>query len=897
MDEILREFLTETSDTIESVDRELVRFEREPNNETVLAHIFRLVHTIKGTCGFLGLPRLEALSHAAESMISRFREGSPVTSDAVTLTLATIDRIKEILKALEDTAAEPEGDDVDLISNLERQVEERRRAAAAQTNAEAFSIPLTAPSAEAVRPAPSAPPVQPPRQDAPPAQPARPPQRRDAAPAAAVDVPSRPPVNKARAAEQVRTALAAAERPAGPGIQSIRVGLDTLESLMTMVSELVLTRNQLIEIARRSENLDFKVPLQRLSSVTAELQERVMKTRMQPISTAWQKLPRLARDLATELNKEIELELSGADTELDRQVLELVKDPFTHLLRNAADHGIETPGERLLNGKPARGVIRVSAAHESGTITIEVSDDGRGLDINRVAAKALERGLVTPAELERMTEDRIARFIFEPGFTTVSKVSHVSGRGVGMDVVRSNIELIGGSVDIRWTPGQGTAFTMKIPLTLAIVAALIVETGGQRFAIPQAGIIELVQARTSTEQRLESINGRSLLRLREQLVPVVRLSAILGSEPAGRAGLVEDGFIVVMKVGKRTFGVAVDAVFHTEEIVVKPMSGLLRSMSVFSGNTILGDGAVILILDPNGLVSRVGDAPAQSRQESEETAPARKRLHEEKSSFLVFRAGQGELKAVPLAAVTRLEEIDATRIESVGGRRVVQYRGELMPIVTAGDGMTVRASGMQPVLVFSERDKTAGLAVDEIVDIVEDHLEVRTTGHGPGIIGSAVIRGRATEILDIAHFLPFAYPDWFADEGARKPARTRRVLLVDGAPFFRGMLLPVLKAAGFEVVALAEIEAALSLLRRGDPFDVIIADIEATTPNGLDLVEALQGDHHLEHVPVVGIASKARHGLTERARSLGLSDVVLKFDRPGLIEAIIEAIESRELAA
>lgn len=875
MDEILREFLTETSDTIESVDRELVRFEREPNNETVLAHIFRLVHTIKGTCGFLGLPRLEALSHAAESMISVFREGSPVTADAVTLTLATIDRIKDILKALEDTQAEPNGDDVDLITRLEREIDDRRREAAAQTNAQAFGVPVSPPA-----PTPPAAPV--PEAVAPEPEPV-------ARPAAGLS-----------AADHLRHAAAAAGRPSGPsapGIQSIRVGLDTLESLMTMVSELVLTRNQLVEIAKRGENADFKVPLQRLSSVTAELQERVMKTRMQPISTAWQKLPRLARDLATELDKEFELELAGGDTELDRQVLELVKDPFTHLIRNAADHGIEPPGERLLKGKPARGVIRVTASHESGAIAIEVADDGRGLDISRIAAKALERGIVTPAELDRMSEERIARFIFEPGFTTASRVSHVSGRGVGMDVVRSNIELIGGSVDVRWTPGLGSVLTMKIPLTLAIVAALIVEVAGQRFAIPQPAIVELVQARTSTEQRLSAINGRSLLRLRDQMVPVVRLSSILSGDQDGRQQEPDDGFIVVMKVGKRIFGVIVDAVFHTEEIVVKPMSGLLRSMSIVSGNTILGDGTVILILDPNGLLAKIGDAPAQNRADAEETAPIRKRLHEEKSSVLVFRAGRGELKAIPLAAVTRLEEIEASKIETVGGRSVALYRGELIPIITVTEGMQVRGSGIQPVLVFTEGDKTAGLAVDEIVDIVEDHLDIRRTGQAPGIIGSAVIRGHATEILDVAHFLPFAYPDWFAEQGPARPARTRRVLLVDGAPFFRGMLAPVLKAAGYEVVALAEIDAALTLLRRGDAFDIVVADVESPGSNGLNLAEIIQSEHHLDPVPVVGLASRVSADILERARALGLSDIVAKFDRPGLIEALSEALASVDIAA
>ncbi|GGH29125.1 ATPase [Alsobacter metallidurans] len=871
MDDVLREFLTETFETVENVDRELVQFEREPNNATMLAHIFRLVHTIKGTCGFLGLPRLEALSHAAESLISRFREGAPVTTEAVTLILLTIDRIKMILRTLEESQAEPDGQDTDLIDELTARAEGR------ETEQTIGDQPQPEPAVAA---------------------------RAPSAQIAPTPIISDPPQDGIEHAEAQRSraqpSKAAPARPNGQGgansAQSIRVGLDTLEGLMTMVSELVLTRNQLVELARHDENSDFKGPLQRLSSVTAELQERVMKTRMQPISTAWQKLPRLVRDLCAELGKDIELALTGAETELDRQVLELIKDPFTHLIRNAADHGIETPEERRLVGKPARGTIRISAVHESGTITIEVADDGRGLDVGKIAAKALERGLVGPGELERMSDERIARFIFEPGFTTVSHVSHVSGRGVGMDVVRTNIELIGGSVDVRWVPGEGSTLTMKIPLTLAIVAALIIEAGGQRFAIPQVAVLELVQPRATSEHRLESINGTWLLRLRETLLPVVRLSAILGLDPVGERFDPEDGFVVVLKLGKRSFGLVVDKVFHTEEIVVKPISNILKPINIFSGNTILGDGRVILILDPNGIVQRIGHGPTMTRPERDEVAP-RRRVQEDKTSFLVFRAGQGEVKAVPLAAVTRLEEFDVSKIETVGGRIVAQYRGDLIPIVPAVPGSPLHASGIQPVLVFSEGDRTAGIAVDEIVDIVEDHLDIKATGQAPGIVGSAVIRGRATEIIDVAHFLPLAYPDWFENAAAPAPARSNRVLLVDGAPFFRGMLLPVLKAAGYDVVALAEFDAALALAQRSaDSFAVVVADIESRGRNGFDLAEGLQADRRTAELPIIGLASRLQPAALERARALGIFDVVAKFDRTGLIEALAEATQHREAA-
>ena len=394
--------------------------------------------------------------------------------------------------------------------------------------------------------------------------------------------------------------------------QSIRVSVETLETLMTMVSELVLTRNQLLEIARRHEDSEFKVPLQRLSNVTAELQEGVMKTRMQPIGNAWQKLPRIIRDLAGELHKDIELEMHGAETELDRQVLDLIKDPLTHMVRNSADHGLETTEQRRAANKPEKGTIRLSAYHEGGHIIIEISDDGRGLDTARIKQKVLEKGLANEAEIEKMTEAQVHKFIFAAGFSTAAAVTSVSGRGVGMDVVRTNIDQIGGTIDVKSVPGEGSSFTIKIPLTLAIVSALIVEAGGDRFAIPQLAVIELVRAQSNSEHRIERIKDAAVLRLRNKLLPLIHLKKLLKMEGAAESDP-ENGFIVVTQVGNQTFGIVVDGVFHTEEIVVKPMSTKLRHIAMFSGNTILGDGSVIMIIDPNGIAQTVGSASRAMR--------------------------------------------------------------------------------------------------------------------------------------------------------------------------------------------------------------------------------------------------------------------------------------------
>ena len=626
MDDLLREFLTETNESLDTVDNQLVRFEQDPSDAKILDNIFRLVHTIKGTCGFLGLPRLEALAHAGETLMGKFRDGMSVKAEAVTLILSSIDRIKEILAGLEATETEPEGTDEDLIEQLHAMAEGGSHAEAepapaprrGRTAGCARDDPgscqghagrrrcwnvrcVRAKSRSTTSNAPSARPRPKPARRAGPAPDAR---------AASRAAPSRPKSRKPKAKPAKRAAVAdgadvqEADKIAN---QSIRVNVDTLEHLMTMVSELVLTRNQLLEISRRNEDTEFKVPLQRLSNVTAELQEGVMKTRMQPIGNAWQKLPRIVRDLSGELGKQIELEMHGADTELDRQVLDLIKDPLTHMVRNSADHGLETPAERLAGGKGEQGTIRLSAYHEGGHIIICIADNGRGLNTERIKAKAVSNGLVSEAELEKMTEAQIHKFIFAPGFSTAATVTSVSGRGVGMDVVRTNIDQIGGTIDIKSVAGEGSSVTIKIPLTLAIVSALIVEAAGDRFAIPQLSVVELVRARANSEHRIERIKDTAVLRLRNKLLPLMHLKKLLKIDD-GSSSDPENGFIVVTQVGSQTFGIVVDGVFHTEEIVVKPMSTKLRHIDMFSGNTILGDGAVIMIIDPNGIAKALGAA-------------------------------------------------------------------------------------------------------------------------------------------------------------------------------------------------------------------------------------------------------------------------------------------------
>ncbi len=863
MDDLLREFVTETNESLDVVDVELVRFEQDPNNAKILDNVFRLVHTIKGTCGFLGLPRLEALAHAAETLMGKFRDGLPATNDAVTLILSTIDRIKQILESLEREQREPEGADDDLIADLERMVE--RLAPRAAPAAPRYAVGTLTPQVleRPLRPGEDS------LDDL-----------ERAFRETAVELPAAKP-SKSAPAEAAKDDDAA--KAAG---QSIRVTVDTLEHLMTMVSELVLTRNQLLEIVRRHEDSEFKAPLQRLSNVTAELQEGVMKTRMQPIGNAWQKLPRIVRDLSNELGKQIDLEMQGAETELDRQVLDLIKDPLTHMVRNSADHGLENPDERRAAGKPEHGRIRLSAYHEGGHIIIQIADDGRGLDTALIKAKAIAQGLASEADVEKLTEAQIHKFIFAPGFSTAAKVTSVSGRGVGMDVVRNNIDQIGGTIDVKSVAGVGLSFTIKIPLTLAIVAALIVEAGGDRFAIPQIAVVELVRARAGSEHRVERIKDTAVLRLRDKLLPLARLSQLLGTEPEPRD--FESGFIVVTQVGSQSFGIVVDSVFHTEEIVVKPMSSKLRHIAMFSGNTILGDGSVIMIIDPNGIAQSLGSA-VTSQMDADEAADTRHAAADEQTtSLLVFRAGSSQPKAVPLALITRLEEIDARKIELSNGRHMVQYRGQLMPLVSMNESVRVKGEGAQPLLVFSDGVRSMALVVDEIVDIVEDRLDIQVGGDNSGVLGSAIIKGQATEIIDVGHFLPLAFEDWFRSKEQTRRARPRSLLLIDDSPFFRNMLTPVLQAAGYEVTAAASAPEALAMLKDGRAFDVVITDIEMPEMDGFEFAETLRADPRTADLPIIALSSVVSAEAVERGRQVGFHDYVAKFDRQGLIAALKE---------
>jgi len=872
MDDLLREFLTETGESLAVLDVELVKLEQNPEPQ-ILQNIFRLFHTIKGTCGFLGLPRLESVAHAAENVLGALRDGEiPVTPAAVSLVLESLDNIKSLLGHLEATETEPEGDDGDLINRLNGFLEGGGKAPAARFASAAPDQDEDAPVGEEIGQGASA------GSDD------------EAAPFEAVlpeAAPREPSAPKA-AAEPLKEASIAQ--------QSIRINVDVIETLMTMVSELVLTRNQLLQMVRGKTDSEFNAPLQRLSHVTTELQEGVMKTRMQPIGNAWSKLPRIIRDLSLELGKKIDLQMRGAETELDRQVLEMIKDPLTHIVRNSADHGIEVREARRAAGKSEGGTILLEAFHEGGHIIIRIVDDGGGLPLAKIKSKVLANELATEAELEQMSDQQIYQYIFKAGFSTADKVTNVSGRGVGMDVVRSNIEKIGGTVDVKSAEGKGTTLTIKIPLTLAIISALIVESCGERFAIPQISVVELVRPSTNGEARLEQLNGALVLRLRNRLLPLVSLQEKLRLQPAAEADdtIVDakEKFIIVSQVGSMTIGIIVDRVFDNEEIVVKPVSPLLRNISMISGNTILGDGNVIMILDLNGVAASINADGTFKESNAQSAAHEDEAPEGDRETFLLFRAGGQEPKAVPLTLVARLEDVDVEKIERANGMPVVQYRGSLMPLVPTVPGQEIRTSGRQPVIVFSEGDRNLGLLVDEIVDIVEDRLEVEMSGTGAGMLGSAIIAGAATAVIDVGYYLESAFPNWFAKTPQAEAARQKSLLLIDDSPFFRNMLAPLLSSAGYRVTPVAGAEDAFKLRESGKRFDIIVSDIDMPGMDGFSFAESVRGGGAWQDVPLVALSGRARPSDIERGREVGFVDYVPKFDRNRLLQSLAQTLES-----
>jgi two-component system chemotaxis sensor kinase CheA len=739
-DDLTKEFLIESHENLDRLDRDLVELEKDPQNKDRLSSIFRTIHTIKGTCGFLGFTKLERVSHVGENLLSRLRDLELILNEELTSgLLKMVDAIRQVLQSIEASGTEGDADHAELIALLTRlnqgSVAPARPAVPAPTT-DAVSAAL-AQSSLAV-----------------------------AAPPAAMRA-SNPAPSPASSDEERRTVedrRVGDDRPQSDDHRqsvsdsSLRVDVGLLDRLMNLVGELVLARNQILQFTTTHTNSSFVGATGRLNLVTSELQEGVMKTRMQPIGNIWSKFPRLVRDLATACGKQVQIEMEGKETDLDKTIIEAIKDPLTHVVRNSVDHGIEPPAERLAQGKPAEGRVRLRAFHEGGQINIEISDDGAGINPAKLRVKALQRGLITDDQARAMNDHQLIRLVFLPGFSTAEQITNVSGRGVGMDVVRTNIERIGGQVDIQSTVGKGTTLKIKIPLTLAIIPALMVATGGDRYAIPQVSLLELVRLEgEQTRTEIERIGDAVFYRLRGNLLPLVYLQRELGVE--GRNS--EETNIVVLKASDRQFGLVVEQIHDTEEIVVKPLSKQLKGVDVFAGATIMGDGNVALILDVLGIAQRA-KVVADTRDGSRSDVP---RVEADRAidtqPLLVFRMGESDRMAIPLNLVARLEEFQDASIERSGRQEVVQYRNAIMPLISLSKFFAaggVKHEGVRQVIVVQDNDRNVGLVVDQILDIVNEPVAMQRTSKREGVLGSVVLQGKVTDLVDVQAIIRAADP-------------------------------------------------------------------------------------------------------------------------------------------
>jgi len=815
LDEVVEEFLVESYENLDQVERDLVTLEELPDDPEILARIFRTVHTIKGTCGFLGYGKLERVAHVGENLLSKLRDGTLSLDEARTSALLGMsDAIRQILEAIEATAEEGDGDYTELVARLERLVEDDPPASAeaAPQAAPVEAAPVEAAPVEAApveaAPVEAAPveaaPVEAAPVEAAPVE-AAPVEAAlveaapvEAAPveAAPVDSPDGkvevPPLGQMLVEQNVTTtevvdsALEAQKRGdsrrigeilVGRGVSpgevdeavqeqrqargsiadsSVRVSVDVLDSLMNLVGELVLARNQVLQYTLKIDDAGFLATSQRLNLVTTELQEGVMKTRMQPIGNVWSKFPRVVRDLAHACGKQIKLIQEGREVELDKTLVEAIKDPLTHLVRNSVDHGIETPAVREAAGKSGEGHLVLRAFHEGGQVIIEITDDGGGIDPRKIKAKALEKGLISAERASRMGEREALHLIFKPGFSTAAKVTNVSGRGVGMDVVKTNIERIGGTVDVTTELGVSTTFKIKIPLTLAIIPALLVKSGGDRFAIPQVSLLELVRLEGDiAREAIETIQGTPVYRLRGNLLPLVDLRTALEQPVLTDTDDVIN--IVVLQADDQNFGLIVEAVQDTEEIVVKPLGSQLKGIGTYAGATILGDGRIALILDVMGIaqrsnvVTRGREARSKIGDDDQSNLDATQR-----QTFLLFDVVNERSMAIPLSTITRLEEFPSKRVERAGTGFVVQYRNDIMPLVRLADAISglghappADDDAMLQVIVYTKNGRNVGLVVDRILDVVEDRVDLQVVGKRHGVLGSAIIDGRVIELVDV----------------------------------------------------------------------------------------------------------------------------------------------------
>ena len=928
-DDLIQIFIEESRDYIDLLDQAIVKFENEPDNKALFDEIFRAFHTLKGNAGLVGMKKFEKIAHVTEEILTDIRDGKiEISADIITFLLDSLDRLKVLHEAIE----EHETDAGEEIESPQAPVVVPREATAPATDR--TEQPDTEQAADAKKNAPAADgavpdeivaedgswglfPENQPNAGAPSgAQPeeivaedgswglfteniSKPGQQ----PAAAADTATpqsgnTTPTQQGEAKNNGSTQKTDVGSKWNKAESAIRVDVGLLDKMMNLVGELVLARNQIVQFSTSQENANFHATTQRLNLVTSELQESVMKTRMQPIGNVFNRFPRVVRDVARDTGKRVALKIEGQETELDKTIIEGIRDPLTHLVRNAIDHGLEDPETRTNLKKDAQGTLILRAYHEGGQVNIEIIDDGRGIDPEKIRNKAVERGLLSFDQAKNLSDRDAINMIFRAGFSTAEKVTNISGRGVGMDVVKTNIEKIGGTVEIISTQGKGTTVKIKIPLTLAIIPALVVTAGSQRFAIPQINLLELVSLEGEDVNAIENMGDAEIYRLRGKLLPIIRLKNILQLEddddtPGDTVN------IVVLGADDTQFGLVVDLIHDTEEIVVKPLDKHLKEIGSFAGATVMGDGKVALILDVVGLAetARVALEKNQSFVDHKEGTD----LSDEYShTLLLFSVADEDQYALPLSLVSRLETFPASAVEQAGNREVIQYRGTIMPLLRLENHLPIRPmpqSETISVLTFTVDNNDVGFVVNEILDVIETSEKVNSSAlQQTGILGTIIIDGKITLLVDAFRIIQAEFPEWFNRKG-EDIVRTRpRILVVDDSHFIRATHRAYLESVGYQVVEARDGEDALEKLSSED-VDFIITDVEMPKMDGLELGRNIRANKKFGHIPIIAVSSLNDPEKIQASQEIGIDDYLIKLNREEILSSIQRLLEEAQSVA
>ena len=859
--ELIQIFTEESAEQIESLDQQILLLEQETTNREILNEIFRAFHSLKGNAGLVGFSNFEKEAHQVEEVLIKIRdEDAKVDSGLISFMLASLDKLKILYEVIIKTGTDVVNvaSDLDVVS-----IEDASEPSPENDKLDgeiAASSPVLEPVVENEEPLLETSDLSNALDNAPEGQP-----------------PDENSVNL---------------KSWGQGGSAIRVDLGLLDSIMDLVGELVLSRNQIVQYAGTEGNDALNGIMQRFNQVTSELQERVMKTRMQPIGKVFQRFPRIVRDICMTTGKKANLTLEGESTELDRKIIESISDPLTHLIRNAVDHGVETSEEREAAGKDPSCDLYLRAYHEGGQVTIEIADEGRGIDTEKIRKKAMERGLVTPEQAADLQEKEVLNFIFKPGFSTAEKVTTISGRGVGMDVVKTNIEKIGGSVELSSQYGKGTSVRIKIPLTLAIVPALIVTAAGQTFSIPQNNLLELVCLDTESGKKIESIGQVEVFRLRDKLLPIVHLSKILGI-PAGENKDPGSANIVVLSADGIQFGLVVDEIHDTEEIVIKPLGSYLSEIEVFAGATVLGDGKVGLILDVNGMakagqINRIKSSKTKKHDTDTE--------YSEMRTYLLFSGRSEERFAVPLQMVDRLETFPNSAIEISGDLEVIHYRDTTLPLIRMEshlpDNGPPAGGDSVSILTFSINEYKIGFVVNEIIDVVESDSPVESQAHQAlGISGTIILDNRVTTVIDVFKLIYQRFPQIFiCKDRVESPGQEPHVLVVDDSSLFRSAYRSCLEAGGYVVFEANDGAEALTKMQKRK-FDALVTDIKMPTMDGLELIASIRSAEETRKMPVIAISSLFSKEDQNRGRAAGADSYLEKSKREELLSTLNTIIE------